>query len=106
MGKRSESLGVIISTQAANDLHPLSQLVDDAALGEDPSVYLQLAAAPIDADIFDERTWFDCNEALGKFLDLNEFRAQAMQARRLLIFAASFKTCGSICASTPTPIHF
>jgi len=49
MGKRSESLGVIISTQAANDLHPLSQMIDDAALGEDPSVYLQLAAAPIDA---------------------------------------------------------
>ena len=91
MGKRSESLGVIISTQAANDLHPLSQLVDDAALGEDPSVYLQLAAAPIDADIFDERTWFDCNEALGKFLDLNEFRAQAMQARRLLNFRGKFQ---------------
>jgi hypothetical protein len=26
MGKRRESLGVIISTQAANDQHPLSQL--------------------------------------------------------------------------------
>ena len=52
MGKRSESLGVIISTQAANDLHPLSQMIDDAALGEDPSVYLQLAAAPIDARYF------------------------------------------------------
>ena len=67
MGKRSEALGIIISTQAANDQHPLSQLVDDAALGEDPSVYLQLAAAPIDADIFDEKTWFACNEALGKY---------------------------------------
>jgi phage terminase large subunit-like protein len=92
MGKRSESLGVIISTQAANDLHPLSQMIDDAALGEDLSVYLQLAAAPIDADIFDERTWFDCNEALGKFLDLNEFRAQAMQARRLLNFRGKFQS--------------
>jgi len=58
MGKRSESLGIVISTQAANDMHPLSQLIDDAALGQDPSVYLQLAAAPIDADIFDERVWF------------------------------------------------
>ena len=45
MGKRSESLGVIIRTQAANDLHPLSQMIDDALLGEDPSVYLQLACA-------------------------------------------------------------
>jgi phage terminase large subunit-like protein len=91
MGKRRESLGVIISTQAANDLHPLSQLIDDAALGEDQSVYLQLAAAPTDADIFDERTWHACNEALGKFLDLSEFRAQATQAKRLPNFRSRFE---------------
>ena len=91
MGKRSESLGIVISTQAANDWHPLSQLIDDAALGQDPSVYLQLAAAPIDADIFDEKTWFTCNEALGKFLDLNEFRAQAEQAKRLPSLRAKFQ---------------
>jgi phage terminase large subunit-like protein len=91
MGKRSESLGVIISTQAANDLHPLSQLIDDAALGEDPSVYLQLACAPPEADIFDENTWFACNEALGKFLDLNEFRAQAEQAKRMPSLRAKFE---------------
>ena len=91
MGKRSESLGIIISTQASNDLHPLSQLIDDAALGEDPSVYLQLAAAPIDADIFDEKVWFACNEALGKFLDLDEFRAQAEQAKRLPSLRAKFQ---------------
>ena len=91
MGKRAESLGVIISTQAANDQHPLSQMIDDAVLGEDPSVYLQLAAAPDDADIFDESTWFACNEALGKFLDLNEFRAQAAQAKRLPSFRAKFE---------------
>lgn len=91
MGKRSESLGIIISTQASNDQHPLSQMIDDAALGEDPSVYLQLAVAPDHADIFDERTWFTCNEALGKFLDLNEFRAQAAQAKRLPSFRAKFE---------------
>jgi phage terminase large subunit-like protein len=72
-------------------MHPLSQLIDDAVLGEDPSVYLQLAAAPVDADIFDEETWFDCNEALGKFLDLNEFRSQAAQAKRLLNFRSKFQ---------------
>jgi phage terminase large subunit-like protein len=91
MGKRSESLGIIISTQASNDMHPLSQLIDDAALGEDQSVYLQLAAAPIDADIFDEKVWFACNEALGKFLDLSEFRAQAEQAKRLPSLRAKFQ---------------
>ena len=91
MGKRRESLGVIISTQAANDQHPLSQLIDDAALGEDESIYLQLCAAPIDADIFDEQIWFACNEALGKFLDLAEFRAQAAQAKRLPSLRAKFQ---------------
>jgi phage terminase large subunit-like protein len=91
MGKRKESLGVVISTQAFNDQHPLSQMIDDSLLGEDKSVYLQLAAAPPDADIFDEKTWFACNEALGKFLDLNEFRAQAAQARRLPSFRGKFQ---------------
>jgi phage terminase large subunit-like protein len=84
-------LGIVISTQAANDQHPLSQLIDDAALGQDPSVYLQLAVAPPEADIFDERTWFTCNEALGKFLDLNEFRAQAEQAKRMPSLRAKFQ---------------
>ena len=51
----------------------------------------QLATAPDDADIFDEETWFACNEALGKFLDLNEFRAQASQAQRLPSFRAKFE---------------
>jgi len=91
MGKRNESLGIIISTQASNDWHPLSQLIDDAALGLDPSVYLQLAAAPAEADIFDEATWFACNEGLGKFLDLAEFRAQAEQAKRLPSLRAKFQ---------------
>ena len=84
-------MGIVISTQAANDLHPLSQLIDDALLGEDPSVSLQLAVAPAKADIFDERTWFACNEALGRFLDLNEFRAQAGQAKRLPSLRAKFE---------------
>jgi phage terminase large subunit-like protein len=91
MGKRRESLGVIISTQASTDQHPLSQLIDDAALLEDPSVYLQLSAAPMDANIFDEDVWLACNEALGKFLDLEEFRAQARQAARLPGLRAKFQ---------------
>jgi phage terminase large subunit-like protein len=91
MGKRAESLGVIISTQAANDQHPLSQMIDDALVTNDPSVYLQLAAAPAAADIFDQATWFACNEALGKFLDLGEFKAQAGQAKRMSSFRAKFQ---------------
>ena len=91
MGKRRESLGVIISTQAANDMHPLSKMIDDAAQGTDPSVYLQLATAPPDADIFDEKVWLGCNEALGKFLSLQEFRDQAGMAERMISFRAKFQ---------------
>src|SRR5262245_13929402 len=91
MGKRAESLGVIISTQAPNDQHPLSQMIDDGLAGEDPSVYVQLAAAPEDADPFDPRTWWACNEALDVFLDLAEFRAQAEQAKRLPSFQSKFR---------------
>jgi phage terminase large subunit-like protein len=91
MGKRQESLGVIISTQAANDQHPLSKIIDDAKLDVDPSIYLQLKAAPSDADIFDEKTWFACNEALGKFLSLAEFRDQARMAQRMNSFRAKFQ---------------
>jgi phage terminase large subunit-like protein len=91
MGKRNESLGVIISTQAATDQHPLSAMIDDALATDDPSMYVQLAAAPVDADPFDVKTWRDCNEALGVFLDLNEFKSQAAQAKRLPSFLNKFR---------------
>lgn len=91
MGKRTRSLGIVISTQAANDQHPLSELIDDALLGTDPSVYVQLRAAPEDADPFAESTWHGCNEALGHFLDLEEFRSQARMAKRLPSFLAKFR---------------
>ena len=91
MGKRAESLGVIISTQAANDMHPLSRLIDDAKLGVDPAIYLQLKCAPPEAPLFEEKTWRDCNEALGKFLSLAEFRDQARQAERMPSFRAKFQ---------------
>lgn len=91
MGKRAESLGVIISTQAASDQHPLSQLIDDAQAGADPAMYVQLAAAPPDADIYDEATWHACNEALGSFLDMREFHAAARQAQRFPSYRAKFR---------------
>ena len=108
----AESLGVIISTQAANDQHPLSQMIDDASHARRtiPSVYVQLAHAPADADIFDEATWFACNEALGKFLDLGNSAPRPNKRNGCRVSAPSLKTCGSIgasmprCNSFPTPI--
>lgn len=89
-GKRKESLGVVISTQAANDHHPLSVMIDDALRGTDPSVFCQLICAPDDADPFSEETWKACNPAWGIFLDEVEFRAQAERAQRISSFLPRF----------------
>ena len=89
-GKRKESLGIVISTQAATDQHPLSILIDDAKKGEDPTVYLQMTAAPEDADPFDEKLWQAVNPAWGIFLDEKEFRSQAERAKRAPSFLPRF----------------
>ncbi len=91
MGKRNEPLAVIISTQAPTDHHSLSQLIDDGLTGADPSVYVQLHAAPPDADPFDEKVWKECNPAWGIFLDETDFRQKAELARRQPVFESSFR---------------
>jgi len=91
LGKRKEALGLVISTQAPDDQHPLSQLIDDGLRGDDPSLYVQLLAAPEDADPFAERTWRACNPALGKFLSLDEMRTAAERARRIPAFEPAFR---------------
>jgi phage terminase large subunit-like protein len=91
MGKRNEPLAVIISTQAPNDDHVLSQLIDDGLSGADPSIYVQLHAAPVDADPFDEKVWKACNPAWGIFLDEVDFRQKAELAKRQPAFESSFR---------------
>jgi phage terminase large subunit-like protein len=91
LGKRREALGLIISTQAPDSEHPLSQLIDDGVTGADPTTFVQLTAAPDDADPFDEATWKACNPALGKFLSLDEMRTAADRARRLPAFEPGFR---------------
>jgi phage terminase large subunit-like protein len=83
MGKQPGALGIIISVQAADDDHPLSELIDDGLEGLDPSVVVHLHAAPEDAPPFEEKTWLACNFALGEFLSLDEFRKEAMKAKRI-----------------------
>lgn len=90
MGKRTESLGIVISTQAADDHHPLSAMIDDALQGHDPTTYCQLTAAPDDCDPFNEEVWKAANPAWGVFLDEAEFRAQAARAERVPSFRQRF----------------
>lgn len=83
MGKRKESLGIIISTQAESDEHVLSRLIDDGLSGVDPSILVHLSSAPPDADPFAEATIRACNPAVGHFLDVDTILREADQARRL-----------------------
>eukprot|EP00752_Nemacystus_decipiens_P019153 g17209.t1 len=82
-GKRDHSLGMIISTQAEDDSHPFSQLIDDALLGHDPSVVISLSAAPDNADPFSEETIRACNPAADIFLDVTKIMRDAEKARRI-----------------------
>ncbi|TXN71733.1 terminase TerL endonuclease subunit [Methylobacterium sp. WL6] len=91
LGKRAEGLGLIISTQAPGDDHALSQMIDDGLRRDDPSLFVQLLAAPPEADPFAEATWLACNPALGKYLSLAEMREAASRARRMPAFEPSFR---------------
>jgi phage terminase large subunit-like protein len=93
MGKRSEALGIIISTQAASDEHPLSQLIDDAETNaeNDPSTVLCLLAAPADADPFDDEVLRAVNPAWGKYLDLDDLQKSKDRARRSPAFEPAYR---------------
>lgn len=85
-----DPLSLIISTQARSNDDLLSVLIDDAAGGADPRVKLFLYTAPDGSDPFAEPAWRAANPALGHFLDLEEVRAQAAEARRMPAREASF----------------
>lgn len=91
MGKRKASLGMVISTQAPTDEHPLSKLIDDALEGHDDSTVIDLRCAPLDADPFHRDTIKRCNPAAGIFLDLEDIVKEAEQARRVPMFEARFR---------------
>jgi phage terminase large subunit-like protein len=91
MGKRKRSLGLVISTQAASDVHPLSELIDDGLKGNDASVVVHLTTAPTDADPFDQDVIRKVNPALGIFLDESDIFSEAERARRMPSFESAFR---------------
>jgi phage terminase large subunit-like protein len=91
MGKRKHCLGIILSTQAEDDEHPLSQLIDDGISGIDSSLIIDITRAPADADVFDRDVIRACNPALGIFLDPETLFKEAEQARRLPSAESSFR---------------
>lgn len=90
-GKRDHTLGVILSTQAEDDQHWLSRLIDNAQALDVPGTYLQLHAAPPDADIWDEATIAAANPALGVFLDRDAVLKARDRARMMPTFEASYR---------------
>ncbi len=88
MGKRQSALGVTISTQAADDLHFFSEMLDAEPA---PTIYTQLHAAAKDCDLDDEDAWQAANPALGAFLNHQQFRDAAARALRSPSFAPSFR---------------
>jgi Phage terminase-like protein, large subunit len=96
MGARADPLMLVISTQAADDLAPLSELIDygqrvQSGEIDDPSFHLTLYAAPADADPWSPETWALANPALGDFRSLEDVARQAAQAQRIPSKEAAFR---------------
>jgi len=96
LGARKEPLMMVISTQAADDHAPLSQLIDyglQVQRGEidDSSFYLSLHTVPLDADAFDPAMWELANPALGDFRSLPDVERLARQAKRMPVQENSFR---------------
>lgn len=88
MGKRAQALGVTISTQAADDLHFFSEMLDAEP---SPTTYVQLHSAPKDCALDDREAWAAANPALGAFLNEDQFAGAAERAKRSPSFEPSFR---------------
>ena len=96
MGARESPLMLVISTQAAEDIAPMSQLVDyglRVKAGEirDPTFCLSLHTSSLDDDPWDPETWKKANPALGDFRSLEDVERQAQQAQRLPTLENAFR---------------
>lgn len=91
MGKRREALGLIISTQARSDDHPLSELMDDGLVGEDESTHVQLITVPPDENVFDDEVLKQYNPAWGAFLDVDDLLRSKARAQRMPGFEPAFR---------------
>ncbi|XKM39345.1 terminase large subunit [Rhizobium ruizarguesonis] len=96
LGARDEPLIVAISTQAKDDTHFFSEMIDyglkiKAGEVEDASFHLAMFAAGVNDDPWDPATWEKANPALGDFLSLEQVERQAMQAQRIPSKEADFR---------------
>jgi phage terminase large subunit-like protein len=83
VGAHENPLSIVISTQAPTDGDLLSILIDDALAGNDPRVVLSLYTADTELDPFSDKAIKQANPAFGDFLNADEVRAMAEDARRM-----------------------
>jgi phage terminase large subunit-like protein len=96
LGGRAQPLMMVISTQAARDEAPMSELVDYGLRiqrGEivDPGFHLTLYSAPPEVDPWKLATWKMANPALGDFRSLEDVKRLALQAQRMPAAEMSFR---------------
>lgn len=82
-GAQENPLSIIISTQAPTDADLLSVLIDDAKTHADPKVRLFMWTADPDIDAFGLKAIKQANPAFGDFLNADEVKAMARDAKRM-----------------------
>lgn len=84
-------LSIVISTQAPTDADLLSLLVDDALTGADPRLKVALHSAPLDMDPFSDEAIRLANPHFDVFMNQDEVRRQAQDAKRLPSREAAYR---------------
>lgn len=84
-------LSIIISTQSPTDADLLSLLIDDALTGADPRVKVALHTAPLGMDPFSDAAIRAANPHFDVFMNKEEVRKQASDAKRLPSMEAGFR---------------
>jgi phage terminase large subunit-like protein len=82
-GAQQDPLSIVISTQAPTDADLLSVLIDDAKAGHDKRVRLFIYTAPVEDDPFSAKTIRKANPAFGDFLNAEEVKGMANDAKRM-----------------------
>ena len=90
-GAQPEPLSIIISTQSPNDADLLSLLIDDAKTGSDPRIKLELYSAAKEGDPFSDAAIRAANPHFDEFMNREEVRRQAEEARRLPSREAAYR---------------
>ena len=90
-GAHENPLSIIISTQAPTDSDLLSILIDDAIDGADPRVIVNLYTTPLDDDPWDEESIKKANPAYGDFLNAEEVKKTARDAKRMPSRESSYR---------------